>query len=242
VYLTTSGPVALRQPFVESRLDSPERAELTVSAELSNLTGQAVRGELRGTIEGISFAQTVTLDPRETRIVRLTPEEFPQLVITRPRLWWPAEMGKPSLYGLDLAFEAAGRTSDRASLRFGIRQVTSELNADGGRVFRINGRRVLVRGGGWAPDMLPRPSPERELAELRYVLDMHLNTVRMEGKLEDDHFFDLADSLGVLMMPGWCCCDHWEHWANWTIEDRWIAEQSQRDQIARLRVHPSVFV
>ena len=43
-------------------------------------------------------------------------------------------------------------------------------------------------------------------------------------------------------MPGWCCCDIWEMWDKWDAEDRRIAPQSLRDQLLRLRNHPSVFV
>jgi exo-1,4-beta-D-glucosaminidase len=243
VYLTISGPVTLERPFVETALDSANaRAALTVSAAVSNRTSRPVRGRLRGRIGDVAFAQEVTLQPNETRTVHLSPDAFPQLVVTHPRLWWPAELGTPNLYQLDLAFETEGGVSDQDSVRFGIRSVTSEFSANGGRVFRINGRRILIRGGGWAPDMLLRVSHERQLDELRYVLDMHLNTVRLEGKLEDERFFELTDSLGVLVMAGWCCCGHWEHWDKWTEEDHRIAQASQRDQIARLRGHPSVFV
>ena len=243
VYVTLTGPVALRRPFVATALDSTyRRAALTVSADLANLTAHPVRATLRGHIGDVAFTKDVALGPNEARTVSVGPADAPGLGLEHPRLWWPAQMGTPSLYRLDLEVETGGAVSDRDSLRFGIRQVTSALNARGGRVFSINGRRILIRGGGWAPDMLLRPDPARQLAELRYVLDMHLNTIRMEGKLDDDHVFDLADSLGILVMAGWCCCDHWEHWAQWTAEDHRIAAASQHDQIARLRAHPSVFV
>jgi exo-1,4-beta-D-glucosaminidase len=42
------------------------------------------------------------------------------------------------------------------------------------------------------------------------------------------------------VMAGWCCCDHWEHWGNWKDEDFVIAKDSLRDQIYRLRSHPSL--
>jgi exo-1,4-beta-D-glucosaminidase len=242
VFLTISGPLALRRPYVDSKLDSGGRAALTISADIANLTAQPVRGRVHGHIADIAFGEDVSLGPHETRTVLLSPDDHPELVLPQPRLWWPAELGAPNRYRLDLAVDADGGVSDQDSVQFGIREVTSELTPGGGRVFRINGRRILIRGAGWAPDMLLRPSPARQLAELRYVLDMHLNTVRLEGKLEDDRFFDLADSLGILVMAGWCCCDHWEHWSKWTAEDRRIAERSQWDQIARLRAHPSVFV
>jgi exo-1,4-beta-D-glucosaminidase len=243
VYVTTSGPIALRRPYVETKLDGTRRAALTVSVDLANLTARAVRGRLRARIGDAQVNQAVELGPHQTRTVSLTSATHPQLVLSHPRLWWPAEMGTPNFYQLDVSVETAAGVSDRDSLRFGIREITSELAPPpGGRAFRVNGRRILVRGGGWAPDMLLRASPDRQLAELQYVLDMHLNTVRLEGKLEDDRFFDLADSLGVLVMAGWCCCDHWEHWKDWTAEDHRIAEQSQRTQIARLRGHPSLLM
>ena len=50
----------------------------------------------------------------------------------------------------------------------------------------------------------------------------------------------MADREGVLVMAGWCCCDHWEHWPKWKPQDFDIAEASLRDQIYRLRSHPSL--
>ena len=69
-------------------------------------------------------------------------------------------------------------------IQVGIREITSELTAKGARVFKVNGRPVLIRGGGWAPDMFLRPSAEREVQEFRYVKDMNLNAIRFEGKTE----------------------------------------------------------
>ena len=67
-----------------------------------------------------------------------------------------------------------------------------------------NGKPLLVRGAGWASDMLLRPASTSRLeAELRYVKEMGLNTIRLEGKLESDELYDLADREGILLMPGW---------------------------------------
>jgi len=52
----------------------------------------------------------------------------------------------------------------------------------------------------------------------------------------------MADRVGVLIMPGWTCCDFWEKWKKWTPETTRIATASLRDQALRLRNHPSVFV
>ena len=102
-------------------------------------------------------------------------------------------MGKPELYTLNLEFELDGKISDHAETQFGIREVTSELISANRRVFSINGKNILIRGGGWSPDMMLRENPQRLRDEFRYVQDMGLNTIRLEGKLETEEFFDLAD-------------------------------------------------
>jgi exo-1,4-beta-D-glucosaminidase len=253
VYLTTSGPVTLRYPQVITRFDLPslDTAHLSVNAEVRNTTKREINGTLRGRIEGLEFSQSVKLGPLENRVLAFAPEQFRQLNLKRPRVWWPAHLGGQDLYDLDLEFEAEGHISDRQTTSFGIREVTSELDQQGHRIFRINGRRILIRGGGWASDMMLRRDPERLEAEIRYVRDMHLNAIRLEGKLEGEELFDLADRYGILIMAGWCCCDHWEHWERrddykkgptWDEEDYRIAALSQADQIRRLRNHPSVFV
>ncbi len=246
VYLTTSGPVALRYPAVLSQVDSPANnaAHLAVAALLKNGSDHPVKGTLKGRIEDVEFAQPVELAAGESKDVAFTPAQYPQLNFANPRLWWPAQMGTPNLYELKLAFEIDGEPSDVSRTKFGIREITSEVSEQAPdrlkRLFKINGKNLLIRGGGWTPDMMMRETSERLADEFRYVRDMGLNTVRLEGKLETEEFFETADREGILVMAGWCCCDFWEHWGSWKDEDFAIAKASLRDQIYRLRGHPSM--
>ena len=244
VHILATGPLRLRYPAVLTTLNSPanDQAALTVKAELTNAADHPVTGIVKGTIENIDFQQPVQLGPRQTQVIHFTPGAFPQLTLAHPRLWWPAPVGPQNLYSLDLHAEVDGQVSDSSHIRFGVRQVTSKLDQQNHRVFQINGKNILIRGAGYSFDLLLRSSPEKQREQLRYVRDLHLNAVRMEGKLEDDHFFDLADEMGILMMPGWCCCDQWENWPKWDTEDEYIAAQSLRDQIRRLERHPSILV
>lgn len=242
VEVRTSGGVAVRYPTVVSKVDADGKAHLTVTALVKNSTNQTVKGTLKGQIEGAQFSQDVELGPREQKDVTFDPAQVSQLNLDHPRLWWPAQMGKPDLYTLHMEFDVDGKRTDKAESRFGIREINSELNDAGKRVFSINGKKILIRGGGWGPDMLLRDNPQRMKDQLQYVQDMGLNTIRLEGKLEPKEFFDLADQRGILVMAGWCCCDHWEHWPNWKPEDFAIAAQSLRDQIYRMRSHPSLLV
>ena len=245
VALLDSGPIALRNPHVVTKLDLPSlsQARLTVTVEARNTTDRPVGGVVRGAIEAIQFAKRIALGPREKAVVRFTPEDVPQLTVANPRLWWPYRMGPPNLHTLVVDADVEGAVSDRQQLRFGIVQHDSELTKEGHRLFKVNGKPILVRGGGWASDMLLRPaSRERLEAEMRYVREMGLNTIRLEGKLETDEFYDLADRHGIMVMPGWCCCDQWEKWDKWDDEDHRVGPASLRDQLLRLRNHPSVFV
>jgi exo-1,4-beta-D-glucosaminidase len=244
VYVTTTGPVAVRYPHVISQVQLGPRpaAALRVVATLVNASDEAVSGTLRGTIGSIRFEQPVKLAADESRRVAFAPEQFPQLHFAHPRLWWPWELGKPNLYRLTLAFETSGAVSDRQTVDFGIRHITAKLNAAGALEFFVNGDPLFIRGGGWAPDMMLRFDPERTGAELRYVRDLGLNTIRLEGKLVDRDFFQQADRAGLLVMAGWCCCDRWEQWPLWNSDDDRIASESLRSQIRRLRNHPSLLV
>ena len=242
VRIRAAGPLSLRYPAVISNFNLPsaDEAALTVRAEVTNASDQPIEALVNGRIEAIGFEQTVRLGPKETQVVRFNPEKFPQLRMSHPRLWWPAQVGKQDLYPLDLTVEVQGRVSDSSHIQFGVRQVTSTIDDQGHRLFQINGKNILIRGAGYSFDMLLRSSPEKQQAELNYVRDLNLNAVRMEGKLENDHFFDLADEMGILVLPGWCCCDQWENWPDWDKENELIAGESMRDQIRRLERHPSV--
>ena len=242
VEIRSSGPVAVRHPAALTKVDADGKAGLTVTALVKNGSNQTVKGVLKGQIEQAEFSQDVELGPHQQKDVTFDPANVQQLNFDHPRLWWPAQMGKPELYRLKMSFEIDGKTSDSAEARFGIREVTSRLNESGKRVFSVNGKNILIRGGGWGPDMMLRENSRRLHDEFDYVQDMGLNTIRLEGKLETKEFFDLADERGILVMAGWCCCDAWEHWGSWPAENHKIAEQSLRDQIYRLRSHPSLLV
>jgi exo-1,4-beta-D-glucosaminidase len=246
VSIRSTGKVAIEHPHVVTDLDLPslEVANLTVSAELKNAGGSQVSGTLKGVIEDIEFFREVTLEPGETRLISFSPEEFPQLIVEDPRLWWPHTVGPQNLYDLTLTFDTEGKRSDMKKVRFGIREVTSTMNRFDGlrtRVFQINGKNIVIRGGGYVEDMLLRPDKERIEADVQYAKHMNLNALRMEAPRGPDYIFDYCDEQGILLMVGWCCCSSWERWNRWTPHTADVAEESWKDQIVRLRNHPSVF-
>lgn len=244
VFVTATGPVTIRYPQAITRLDLPSlgEAHLTLAAKLTNASTRPVDGVLKARIGSIEVSQKVHLAAGESARAVFDPQKYAQLNIAHPRVWWPYLYGPQNLYHMQMEFDTGGQVSDRAGAEFGIREITSQLDSQNHRVFYVNGHRILIRGAGWAPDMMLRWSPEKEEAELRYARGMNLNTVRLEGKLMDNHFYELCDRYGILVMAGWCCCSHWERWRSWKESDYTIAGDSLRDQVRRLRNYPCLLV
>jgi len=238
--------VAIKKPFIKTKLNLPDtnQARLTITTELVNTSDKKVRGILKGRIEDITFSKRVTLAPQETEFVVLDPDQFKQLEISDPRLWWPHTVGPQNLYHLELSFETGGVISDSENIRFGIREITSWMNEfrrKPTRVFQINGQNIVIRGGGYVEDMMLRPSNERIDNDIAYAKHMGLNALRLEAPRGSDYLFEKCDKEGILIMVGWCCCSSWERWDRWTPHIETIAQKSWTDQIVRLRNHPSVF-
>ncbi len=236
VYLTASGPIKLRYPYVATDLPLPslDSADLTISAELTNVTDHPVSGELSGRIENIRFSKAVDLAAGETKTVVFTPEEFPQLTLEHPRLWWPNPVGPQNLYDLLLDVQVDGESSDSDSLRFGVREVSTAINDGGWRGYMVNGKNVLIRGGAWmSSDMLLRLTPQRYEALIRYAREANLNMLRSEGFSirETNEFYDLCDTYGVMVT---------QQIFGRSIPDEELAVANVKDMLLRIRNHPSL--
>jgi exo-1,4-beta-D-glucosaminidase len=247
VDIVQAGPVQLSFPQVASTLPLPDlsHATLDVKVTAKNLDTVAHDATITGTAAGVPLKQVVHLEPGQTQVVSFSPGSTPGLALDHPKIWWPIGMGEHPLYQLDMTASVDGATSDRATATFGIRSVTSNLTKQGYRQFFINGKPLLIRGGGWAPDMFLREDPARMEAEFSYVRNLGLNTIRSEGKLENQRFYDLADRDGIMILAGWECCDKWESAANtggapWDAADMKVAGESMASEARLLRNHPSV--
>jgi hypothetical protein len=151
VILRATGPVTLGDPQVTIKLPLPDtsRADVAVRAELHNHSEAIQQGTVRGSFEGVTFEQPVTLAAGETKTVGFTAADFPQLTVDHPRLWWPNGYGKPELYHLKLSFMTAdGQPSDDVALRFGVREMSYEFAAKkpDGTTARVEYTPILLPG------------------------------------------------------------------------------------------------
>jgi len=247
VDIVRRGAVEIGLPQVTSTLTLPDlsRAALSVKVQAQNLDASAHDTTITGVVAGVSLRRTIHLDPGQTQTVSFSAKSDPGLDLNHPQVWWPVGLGAHPLYTVQMAAAVDGVISDRASATFGIRSVSSHLTQQGYQQFVINGKPVLIRGAGWTPDMFLRDDPKRMETEFSYVVNLGLNTLRSEGKLEDARFYDLADRDGIMILAGWECCDKWESWAKtggepWDAADEKVAAASMASEARLLRNHPSV--
>ena len=254
VRLRLSGGISLEHPVVRTDVDTEtlDSAVLTISADLVNRTDKPASCTVEIDLEDCLLRRDLTLEPGEIRTVIFDATSDPALRLVHPRLWWPNGMGDPNLYTLSLRVTMDGLTSDTQDLTFGIRKVEDYLNDKGHRGYKINGQKVLIRGGGWVDDLMLADDEKKIEAQIRYVRHMNLNTIRLEGFWGlSQILYDLADQMGILIMPGWSCHWEWEGYLRRPV-DRYggIRTQDQmdlavrylEDQVLWLRNHPSVFV
>ena len=253
VIIETNGGVGISNPFVVSNLNNDlSEATLTASVEITNYTNVKQAGEVLMTVNGNKIVKNVGLKPNETKRIHFDSKEFKQLFIKNPKLWWPKTLGQPNLYSAGFEFRSNGVTIDKKSVDFGIRTVSSFLTEDGHRGFMINGKKILIRGGGWVDRLLLDDTRESIKNQLEYVNDMNLNTIRLEGFWgKDQTLYNLCDKMGILIMVGWSCQWEWEDYLGKYCDEEFggilspsdidMMSKAWQDQIISLRNHPSIF-
>jgi hypothetical protein len=241
VTLSASGPVAVEDPYVTSRLPLPrtDSAELTVRATLRNATDTPQAGTLTGMIAGNTFEQEVSLGPNQTLEVSFSPAATPALRLEHPRLWWPNGFGPQNLYQLRLAFVQNGVVSDAREVNFGVRQMTYTLPGSDNLALSVNGVPVIAKGGDWGIDEAMKRSPRRRLeAQVRMHQLANYTIIRnWVGQSTSEDLCDLCDQYGLLL---------WDEFFQPHPADGPVPENTQlylanvREKILRFRNHPCI--
>lgn len=245
ISIYTTGNVSLRHPFVKSDLSKPDYnvSRQTISVEVINpnnnwtIQDVTIVGEIKD--ENVRFEKQVQLARGERKEISFSPEEYPQLVLKNPRLWWPINKGKQELYELSLKIlDKEKNVLDSISTRFGIREITSNMDTpDKSRTFYINGKPIFIRGTNWLPENMLRNSDERTYAQLRYTAQAGINLIRLwaGGITESDYFFQLCDELGIMVWTEFWMTGDTKHPA-----DESIYYNNVISTVKRIRNHPSL--
>jgi exo-1,4-beta-D-glucosaminidase len=240
---------------VENNAADLSSSALTVKTDVTNNTTASQSGTVTATITPpgggapITVSQHVTVPASTTRTVSFTPGAFASLTIRGPQVWWPYQLGGQPLYTLATQVSRNGAVLDGTSATFGIRTVTSYLTGsskaepNGARAFKINGVPIVIRGGGFSPNLLLHYSAADIARQVALMKNMGLNTIRLEGHLMPPDFYQQMDRAGILINAGYQCCDAWELQGSGltSAADYAIMQNSAAAIGQTLRSHPSVF-
>lgn len=132
VRLKLVNDISISNPHVVTDLPLPDttKANITVSTEITNQSNTTQTVVVSGKIENIDFSKSVELKPLESKVVSFSPDQFPQLKMKNPRLWWPNGYGNPELYNLNLSVAVNGKISDEKQIRFGVRELSYDMTVD----------------------------------------------------------------------------------------------------------------
>ena len=252
VEFSQTGAISIvASPRIVTNFTEPgvQEVKVTVKIDVRNNIDNSVEGTIEGFIEAEDKSQTIplftdfTLEPGEERTLSV------QVMMQDPKVWWPAGWGEQPLYKASVSVSTEDVVSDTAGpATFGIRGVASRLNSHEDTEFFVNGRPFLVMGAGYTSDMFLRFDEDKLRKQFQYVLDMGMNTVRLEGKQEHPELFELADRMGIMLLAGWECCNKWEGWTYndegsglvWQDEDYVTANISMLHEAVMMQSHPSM--
>lgn len=238
VYLSATGSVILKDPYVATDLPLPrtDMASVTVEVPVQNTTNKAQKGIVKGSIGNITFEKQVEVAPWRTATVTFDPQAFSQLNIQNPALWWPNGLGEPNLHTLKLTFVMNGKVSDEKEIRFGIREISYDREGHDNLGLTVNGVPVFCKGGNWGMDeALKRISRERLEIQIRMHREANYNMIRnWGGQSTSKDFFDLCDEYGIMV---------WQDLFQFNVAnplDHDLYISNVRDHVLRFRNHPSI--
>ena len=254
VQLAVDGALAVGNSHVnQSDAANLSSAALTVKTDVTNHTTAAQTATVTATITPpnsgtpITVSQSVTVPASTTQTVSFTPSGFPSLTIANPQVWWPYQLGAQPLYTLGVSVAQGATQYNSTTETFGIRTVTSSLvgsNAiepSGARAFKINGVPIVIRGGGWSPNLFLHYSAADTAKQIALMKNMGLNSIRLEGHIMPADWFQQMDAAGILVNGGFQCCDAWEVGGTLTTAQQSVLQNSAQTIGTNLRNHPSVF-
>jgi exo-1,4-beta-D-glucosaminidase len=253
VQLQTGGPLVDGNAHViQSTASDLSSSALTVKTDVTNPSASAQTGVVAATVTPpgggtpITVSQTVTVAANSTHTVTFTPSAYPALKITSPKIWWPYQLGAQPLYTLGTSVAQGGTVLNSTSETFGIRTVTSYLTGastaapSGVRAFKVDNVPIVIRGGGWDPDLFLRYDPADTAKQIALMKAMGLNTIRLEGHLMPAGWYQQMDAAGILVNAGYQCCDFWET-TSYTSAQKADYQLTAQSVGQILRNHPSVF-
>ncbi len=245
VYLALTGDAIMEDPWIRSDLPTLQKAEVTFSTDVRNVSSSPKEITVFGTIQpgNLNFSKTILVEGNATANLSIDKDDFARMVINNPRLWWPNGYGEPNLYTCKLTCSINGIISDKKEVTFGIRKYDYKMvdNVVGYPVltFFINGQKIYLKGGNWGmSEYLLRCRGKEYETKVKLHKDMNYNMIRLwTGCVTDDEFYDYCDKYGIMIWD-----DFWLYVAYNDVEQPEVFKANALDKVRRLRNHPSIAI
>ncbi|MGA5303036.1 glycoside hydrolase family 2 protein [Nucisporomicrobium flavum] len=238
--LVTAG---IWQPIGLHSWSTARLAEVRPQLTVADGTGTAevrVRVE-RETPGPVTVAATIAGERVE--VTTEDDEAVVTVTVADPALWWPIGYGDQHRYDLDVTLSGAGgEPLDSWSRKVGFRSARVDTT-DGAFTVVVNDVPIFVRGVNWIPDdvFANRVTRERLETRFRQALDANVNYLRVwgGGRYESEDFYDLADSLGLMVGQDFLfACAAYPEEEPFATE---VAAEA-RENVVRLASHPSLMM
>lgn len=235
VYLNFWSNVKYEHFFVQTNSISDEKATMNLSFEANSTKDLQVAVIIKVNDDFI-LQKDIKLDPGVMQI------NIP-FTLNDPKLWWSHDLGEPNLYKFDIVIISDAEEINKEMVT-GIRtiELIEEPDSIGKSFkFRLNGKDLFIRGANYIPqdNFLTRVDYERYKKLLNSVVEVNMNMLRVWGGgiYENEHFYHLCDSMGILVWQ-----DFMFACAIYPGDDVFLENVSNEIeyQIRRLRNHPSI--
>ncbi|MDE6085879.1 MAG: glycoside hydrolase family 2 protein [Muribaculaceae bacterium] len=233
-----SGPV-IEDMYVTTEEISSKKSKMNAAVEI--ISGRDIPGG-RLVLKNITDNKKIASIPVKL-IKGLNKVNIP-FDMKNPRLWWCNGMGESALYDFNVSLEIDGTVADEFHGRAGVRtvEVVRDEDAEGRSFyFKLNGVPVFAKGANYIPcdNFLPRVTDSIYARTVEDAVAANMNMLRVWGGgiYENDIFYNLCDSLGIMVWQDFMfACSLYPSEGDMLENIRHEAV----DNVRRLRQHPSV--
>jgi hypothetical protein len=240
VYLSNTGLLTIKDPWIRSDVPTTARAEVSVDLQVKNSSSQFQSGTISGVINpgNIQFSEKIFVGANSSADIKMDKKRFSDLVINSPKLWWPNGYGEPNLYTCQLSVKLGDEVSDTKQIKFGIKKYSYDTVGNVLHVY-INGQKIFLKGGNWGmSEYMLRCRGNEYDTKVRLHKEMNFNIIRnWIGSTTDEEFYDACDKYGIMVWD-----DFWLNSIPNLPNDVNTFNVNAIEKIKRFRNHPSIAI
>ncbi|MBR6775244.1 MAG: glycoside hydrolase family 2 protein [Bacteroidales bacterium] len=167
--------------------------------------------------------------------------------VSDPKLWYPNELGEQNIYSFNIKMVDNDKEKivEERNITMGIRTIEMIEEPDSigtAFYFKVNGIPLYMKGANYIPEEMITSWMSREKTKKllgQCVGDAHMNMLRVWGGgiYPPDYFFEICDSLGILVWQDFMFAG-----STYPYTDEFInnVREEAKKQVIRLKNHPSL--